>query len=81
LAFGAQGLPLRNVSPKAYSGLLALLDGRPTHPVYVYVEVGKFSGALNPALRNARVTHHGNVEVLWRPGATSAVRAALRDLD
>jgi hypothetical protein len=81
LAFDLRGLPLRNVSPQAYSGRLALLDGRPSHPVYVYVEVGKFSGALNPAIRDANVTHHGNVEVPWRHGEKSAVRAALRELN
>jgi hypothetical protein len=80
LAFAQQQVFFRNVSPKSYSGLLALLDGRPTHPVYVDVEVGKFSGALDPAMRNSHVTRHGNVEVLWRPRERAAVRAALRRL-
>jgi|SRR6516165_510463 hypothetical protein len=81
LAFGANQLPLRNVSPKAYGGLLAFLDARPTHPVFVYVSVEACKCELKPALRNANVTRHGNVEVLWRDGEKSAVQAALRELD
>jgi hypothetical protein len=45
------------------------------------MEVGKFSGALKPAIRNAGVRHHGNVEVLWRGSEKSDVRAALRELN
>jgi hypothetical protein len=81
LAFDLRGLPLRNVSPKAYRGLVAVLDGRPTHSVYVYVSVGGCKCALEPAIRDATVTRHGNVDVLWHHGEKSAVRAALRELN
>ena len=80
-AFADQGIQLQDVSPTDYEGQLALLDGRPAHAVYVYVEVGKFSGALSPAIPNANVTHQGNVEVLWLPGEESAVQAALHELE
>ena len=80
-AFAAQGIHMRNVSPRAYRGSLALLDGRPAHSVYAYVETGKFTGALKPAIRKANVTRHGNVEVLWQRGERSAVRAALLRLN
>jgi len=80
-AFASEGIRLRNVSPKDYQGSLVLLDGRPAHALYVYVEVGKFSGALGPAISNANQTHHGNVDVLWRRGERSAVRAALQKLN
>jgi hypothetical protein len=69
------------VTPKSYGRLLAFLDGRPAHPVFVYVSVDACKCALRPAIHNANVTHHGNVAVLWRSDARSAVRAALRDLD
>jgi hypothetical protein len=80
-AFAAEGVHLRDVSPKDFKGLLAFLDGRPAHPVYVYVSLQGCKCALKPPIRNARVTHHGNVEVLWRTRARAAVRAALRQLD
>jgi hypothetical protein len=80
-AFGAEGVQLRNVSPKNFKGLLAFLDGRPTHPVYVYVSLEGCKCALTPAIRNARLTRHGNLEVLWRARAKSAVRGALRELN
>jgi len=80
-AFAGQGIHLRNVTPHAYTGLLSLLDGRPAHAVYVYVTLGKFSGVLEPPIRHANVTHHGNVEVLWRRADSGTVRAALRGLD
>jgi len=78
-AFATQGVRLRNVSPKAYSGLLAELDGRRNHAIYAYV-VNGFKGTLKPAIKDANVTHHGNVEVLWRSGEKALVRAALRKL-
>jgi hypothetical protein len=76
-AFVTHGVPLRNVTPKSYRGLVAMLDGRPSHPVYVYVSVTACKCA---PLRHAGVTRHGNVEVLWRRGEKPAVRAALRSL-
>jgi hypothetical protein len=78
-AFASDGVQLRNVSPKDYSGLLAELDGRQRHAIYAYV-VNGFKGALEPAIAGANVTHHGNVEVLWRPGEKALVRAALNKL-
>jgi hypothetical protein len=78
-AFASQGVQLRNVSPKAYSGLLAELDGRQSHAIYAYV-VNGFKGALKPAIKDANATHHGNVEVLWRSGEKALVRAALNKL-
>lgn len=80
-AFAAYGVELRNVSPKAYRGLLAFLDGRPSHAVYVYVSLEGCKCMFKPPIRNASVTHHGNVAVLWRPAEKAAVRAALRALD
>jgi hypothetical protein len=80
-AFADQGIQLQDVSPAGYQGQLTLLDGRPAHAVYVYVEVGKFSGALSPPFLNAAVTHEGNVEVLWLPDEEAAVHAALQELD
>ena len=80
-AFGAEGVHLRDVSPKDFKGLQAFLDGWPAHPVYVYVSLEGCKCALEPPIRHARVTHHGNVEVLWRTRAKTAVRAALRELD
>ena len=79
-AFVAYGVQLRNVSPKAYKGLLALLDGRPSHDVYVYVKLKGCKCALKPPIPNARKTYHGNVVVLWRPAEKTPVRAALRAL-
>lgn len=79
-AFASHGAPLRNVTPRSYRGLVAMLDGRPSLPVFVYVNVTACKCALRPALRHADVTRHGNVEVLWRRGEKSAVRAALRSL-
>lgn len=79
-AFAAQGVRLRNVSPKSYRGLLALLDGRPTNPVYVFVSIEGCKCMLRQPIRNANVTHHGNVEVLWRRPDAKAVRAALSEL-
>jgi hypothetical protein len=78
-AFASRGVQLRNVSPKDYSGLLAELDGRQSHAIYAYV-VNGFKGALKPAIKDANATHHGNVEVLWRPGEKALVRAALSKL-
>jgi len=34
-----------------------------------------------PPIRNAGVTRHGNVEVLWLRNERAAVRAALGELD
>jgi hypothetical protein len=79
-AFAAYGVQLRNVSPKAYRTLLVLLDGRPSHQVYVYVSLEGCKCALKPPIHGATITHHGNVAVLWRPGEKSAVGAALRAL-
>src|SRR5579884_366409 len=79
-AFAAYGVQLRNVSPRVYEGLLAILDGRPSHAVYVYVRLRGCKCAFKPPIRDARVTHHGNVAVLWRPAERTAVRAALRAL-
>jgi len=79
-AFAARGIRLRNVSPKAFRGLMAMLDARPSHAVYVYVSLEACKCAFKPPIRNASVTHHGNVAVLWRPAEKSAVRAALHEL-
>jgi hypothetical protein len=79
-AFVAYGVQLRNVSPKAYERLLAFLDGRPSHDVYVYVRLEGCKCLLKPPISSARVTHHGNVTVLWRPAEGTPVRAALRAL-
>lgn len=79
-AFVAYGVELRNVSPKAYTGLLVLLDGRPSHAIYVYVSLEGCKCALKPPIPSARKTHHGNVTVLWRPAERTLVRAALRAL-
>jgi len=78
--FRAQGIGLRNISPPAIRGSLALLDGRPLHKVYVYVTLGKFTGALHPPIAAARVTRHGNLEILWRPPNGNEVEAALATL-
>jgi hypothetical protein len=69
------------VSPKDFRGLLAFLDGRPSHAVYVYVTLEGCKCALKQPIRNARVSRHGNVEVLWLRGERASVRAALRALD
>lgn len=79
-AFAAYGVQLRNVSPKGYRGLLAFLDGRPSHAIYAYVSLEGCKCIIKPPIRNARITHHGNVTVAWRPAERSAVRAALRAL-
>ena len=79
--FAAQGVPLRNVTPKGFRGLLAFLDGRPSHAVYVYVIEQGCKCALEPPIRSATTTRHGNVEILWLRGERSAVHAALRELD
>ena len=80
-AFADQGVRLRTVTPKDFRGLLAFLDGRPAHAVYVYVIQKGCKCALEPPIRNATTTRHGNVEVLWLRGERSAVQAALRELD
>ena len=80
-AFAAQGVELRNVSPKYFRGLLAFLDGRPSHAVYVYVTLEGCKCAVKQPIRNARVTRHGNIEVLWLRGEKASVRVALRALD
>jgi hypothetical protein len=79
-AFTDHGIHLRNVTPKDFRGLLAFLDGRPSHAVYVYVIQEGCKCALNPPIRNATTSRHGNVEVLWLRGEKSAVNAALREL-
>jgi hypothetical protein len=79
-AFAAQGVQLRNVTPKGFRGLLAFLDGRPSHAVYVYVIQEGCKCALEPPIRNATTSRHGNVEVLWLRRERSAVHAALREL-
>jgi hypothetical protein len=79
-AFAAYGVQLRNMSPKPYRGLLALLDGRPSHEIFVYVSLQGCKCMLKPPIHHANVTHRGNVAVLWRPAEMSAVRAALRAL-
>jgi hypothetical protein len=80
-AFAAQGIRLRNVTRKDFRGLVAFLDGMPSHAVYAYVVLKGCKCALNPPIRNAGVTRHGNVEVLWLRNERAAVRAALRELD
>jgi hypothetical protein len=79
-AFATQGVQLRNVTPTDFRGLLAFLDGRPSHAVYVYVIQKGCKCALQLPIRNATTTRHGNVEVLWIRGEKSAVHAALRGL-
>jgi hypothetical protein len=79
-AFTDHGIHLRNVTPKDFRGLLAFLDGRPSHAVYVYVIQEGCKCALQPPIRNATTSRHGNVEVLWIRGEKSAVHAALREL-
>ena len=80
-AFTDHGIHLRNVTPKDFRGLLAFLDGRPSHPVYVYVIQEGCKCALQPPIRNATTSHHGNVEVLWLRSEKLAVHAALRELN
>ena len=79
-AFADQGIRLRNVTRPGWRGLLAFLDARPAHEIYVYVSVGACKCVLSPPILHARNTHHGNVAVLWRPPEGSAVHAALREL-
>jgi hypothetical protein len=79
--FAAQGIRLRSVTPQAYGGITALLDGRPAHTVYVYVTLGKFTGALKQPVHGAGVMRHGNVEAFWRGADRAPVRSALRELD
>jgi hypothetical protein len=79
-AFAARSVQLRNVTPKDFRGLLAFLDGRPSHAVYVYVIQKGCKCTLESPFRHATTTRHGNVEVLWRRGERSAVHAALREL-
>jgi hypothetical protein len=80
-AFAVQGIRLRNVRHAGYRKLLAFLDGRPAHAVYVYVSLEACKCAFVPPIRNARKTHHGNIAVFWRPAVRSAVHAALRELN
>lgn len=79
-AFTDHGIHLRNVTPKDFRGLLAFLDGRPSHAVYVYVIQEDCKCALQPPIRNATTSRRGNVEVLWLRSEMSAVHAALREL-
>ena len=78
-AFASQNVELRNVTPKDFRGLLAFLDGRPSHALYIYVILQGCKCTLNPPIRNATLTRYGNVEVVWR-GEKSTVRSALRAL-
>ena len=78
-AFAAQGIELRDVLPKDFRGLLALL-AEPSHAVYVYVVQKGCKCAFLPPIRNGRKTRHGNLDVLWLRRETPAVRAALRVL-
>lgn len=80
-AFADHGVQLRIVTPKDFRGLLAFLDGRPSHAVYVYVIQKGCKCTLESPFRHATTTRHGNVEVLWRRGERAAVQAALRELD
>lgn len=75
--FAAHGVHLRNVTPEGFRGLLAFLDGRPAHDVYVYVILEGCKCALNRPIPNAGITRHANVEVLWLRDERAAVRAAL----
>ena len=79
-AFASQNVELRNVTPKDFRGLLVFLDGRPSHAVFAYVVQMGCKCALNPPIRNATVTRHGNVVVLWLRDDKPAVSAALRTL-
>jgi len=79
-AFAAQGVQLRNVTPKGFRGLFAFLDGRPSHAVYAYVIQGGCKCALQPAIRHATTSRHGNVEILWLRGEKSATHDALQEL-
>lgn len=80
-AFTDHGIHLRNVTPKDFRGSLAFLDGRPSHAVYVYVIQEGCKCALQPPIRNATTSRHGNVEVLWLRRERSTVHAALRELN
>jgi hypothetical protein len=79
-AFTDHGIHLRDVTPKHFRGLLAFLEGRPSHAVYVYVIQEGCKCALNPPIRNATTSRHGDVEVLWLRSERSAVHDALREL-
>lgn len=79
-AFAAQGVHLRNVTPKDFRGLVAFLDGRPSHAVFLYVIQEGCKCALPPPIHNASRTRHGNVLVLWLRKERPVVRAALRSL-
>lgn len=79
-AFASEGIQLRDVTPTDYSELLVMLDGRPAHAVYVYVEISACKCLLRPPISNAEETHHGNVDVLYDPSEAAAVDAALAKL-
>jgi len=80
-AFASEGIQLQDVTPSNYNGALVMLDGRPAHAVYVYVEIRSCKCALLPPISNADNTHHGNVDVLYDPSETAAVDAALAKLN
>lgn len=78
--FAKQGVRLSDKTPEGFGGSLAFLDGRPAHRVYVYVLISGKGGA-QPEPFSGKVTHHGNVTVLWRARDAGAVKTALRDLN
>lgn len=80
-AFASQGIQLQDVTPNEWKRVLVMLDGRPAHAVYVYVEIVSCKCALISPMPDAETTHNGNLEVLYDPNETAAVTAALQKLD
>ena len=78
--FRAQGIGFATSLRRTSGDLSHCSTCRPSHKVDVYVTVGKFTGALDPPIAAARVTRHGNLEILWRPPNGNEVEAALATL-
>ncbi len=79
-AFADQGVHLRDTTHFRTLQPWDFLDGRPAHPVYVYVDNYPCKCIFRLKLPYAHRTGHGNITVSWRPAARPAVLAALREL-
>lgn len=76
-AFAKHGIALQTVG--TYSGVVALVDHRSPHRVYIYVALA--GEQVYPApLPGTHNTHDRNLSVSWRPAAAHRVMAALHDL-
>lgn len=79
-AFAEHGIRLRKTEHFPSLQPWDFLDGRPAHPVYVYVENYPCKCAFAPKFPWAHKRSHGNVTAAFKPAEKQTVLAALREL-